>query len=633
MFLVVFMKKGDRFFLFSTVIPKSVLFCQDAFMQDLVPDIKARIDVVDLVAEYVPLKPSGAGTFKGLCPFHQERTPSFHVSRIRQSWHCFGCDVGGDIFTFIERVEGMEFREALTFLAQKAGVVIPETQEFEQSKTKKKRLHEVNELAAKFFRAALLNLPQAADARAYVAKRQIDDLSADLFLIGYAPESWSALTEALAKKGVLADELIAAGLAMKREQSDGVYDRFRGRLMFPIADVHGNIVGFTGRILVADPTQPKYINTPETPVYHKSAVLYGLDKAKAEIRKQNLAVIVEGNMDVVSSHQAGVMNVVAASGTALTLEQLTLIKRFTTNLAIAFDQDAAGAAATLRGLDLARQQAFSIKIISLPPEAGKDPDEACKKDPNLWKQAIANAQGIIDWVYQRAFARHPQVTPEHKRLIAEEVLPEMARIPHPVEREAWVKRLASDLDIREDTLRQGLSVPVGKSMPAPKQVSVAPKEIPVERRAAWQLFALALQDAGSFATFFQKNDVFPGALQDAGLEALYVTLQEAYCAPGFTPSTASMAWSQTRSHLAASLGPNEVKIYNTLLLLAEHAFSSRSAADLVQEFALLFRQQRQAVRTRLLSALHEEMKQAEAAHDDARVASLASRYSSLTQES
>lgn len=605
-------------------------------MQDLVPDIKARIDVVDLVAEYVPLKPSGAGTFKGLCPFHQERTPSFHVSRVRQSWHCFGCDVGGDIFTFIERIEGMEFREALTFLAQKAGVVIPETQEFEQGKTKKKRLHEVNELAAKFFRSALLHLPQAAEARAYVAKRQIDDLSADLFLIGYAPESWSALTEALAKKGVLADELVTAGLAMKREHGDGVYDRFRGRLMFPIADVHGNIVGFTGRILMADPTQPKYINTPETPVYHKSAVLYGLDKAKAEIRKQNLAVIVEGNMDAVSSHQAGVMNVVAASGTALTLEQLSLIKRFTINLAIAFDQDAAGAAATLRGLDLARQQGFSLKIISLPPEAGKDPDEACKKDPNLWRQAIADAQGIIDWVYQRAFARHPHATPEHKRLIAEEVLPEMARIPHPVEREAWVKRLAGDLDIREETLRQGLATPSGKafsgSIKQTNQGNHTPKEVPVERRAAWQLFALALQGAASFESFFQKNEIFPGALQDEGLEALYVVLQEAYHSPGFTPLTASTAWSQTRSRLAASLGPNEMKTYNTLLLLAEHAFSSRSAADLMQEFTLLFRQQRQAVRARLLFALHEEMKQAEAAHDDARVQSLAARYSSLTQE-
>ena len=601
---------------------------------DAVADIKARIDVVDLVAEYVPLKPAGAGSFKGLCPFHHERTPSFHVSRTRQSWHCFGCDSGGDIFTFVERIEGMDFRDVLVHLAQKAGVILPDQVEQEQGKGKKRRLHEVNELAAKFFRSTLLQASQASEARAYVERRQIDPLSADLFLIGYAPDSWNMLTDALSKKGVTADELVLAGLASKREHADGVYDRFRGRLMFTITDVHGNIVGFTGRILTDDKTQAKYVNTPETPVYRKSAVLYGLDKAKAEIRKAGLAVIVEGNMDVVSSHQAGITNVVAASGTALTLEQLTLLKRFTTNLAIAFDQDNAGALATLRGLDLARQQEFSIKIISLPPEAGKDPDDACKKDPQLWREAIARAMSIMDWVYQRAFTRHPSGSPEDKRLIADEVLPEIARIAHPVERDAWLKRLASDLQISEDVLQQGMRRSTSSMQPhTPLRKPVTdpiPTEVPVERRSLWRLFAASLVSQVLFERFVAFAEHGHVLESEPILAALYVCLRNLYHRDGFTPQT-SRPWAQTLSQLTASLGSDELKTYNTLTLLAEHAFSSRSVIEVEQEHALLLRQQQHQTRAHLLSVLQEEMRQAEAAGDMARVAILVQQFSSLTQ--
>lgn len=601
---------------------------------DAVADIKARIDVVDLVSEYVPLKPAGAGSFKGLCPFHQERSPSFHVSRTRQSWHCFGCDCGGDIFTFIERIEGMDFRDVLEFLAQKAGVTLPEHEVQEQGKGKKRRLHEVNELAARFFRATLLQGPQAGEARKYVERRQIDALSADLFLIGYAPDSWNALTDAMVKKGVTADELVLAGLASKRENSEGIYDRFRGRLMFPIADVHGNIVGFTARILVDDKTQPKYINTPETNVYRKSAVLYGLDKAKAEIRKSGLGVIVEGNMDVVSSHQAGITNVIAASGTALTLEQLTLLKRFTTTLAIAFDQDAAGALATIRGLDLARQQNFSIKIITLPPEAGKDPDEACKKDPQLWRDAIAHATSIMDWVYQRAFSRHTSMSPEDKRLIADEVLPEIGRISHPVESEAWLKRLSQDLGISEDVLQKGIrrsQAPTVLHAPIRKVVAdPIPAEIPYERRSLWRLFAGSFVSQALFDQFMGLGEA-PYELEPEGtLMALYVSLRSVYYHDGFTPLP-SWPWSQTLSHLTASLGPNEMKTYNTLTLLAEHAFSSRSTVEIEQEHMMLLRQLRHSTRAMRLTSLQEEMRQAEAAGDFARVEQLVTQFSTLTQ--
>lgn len=421
---------------------------------DAVDEVKSRLDIADAVQEYLPLKPAGSGSFRGLCPFHHEKTPSFYVNRPRQSWHCFGCDQGGDVISFVMKMEGMEFREALELLASKVGVELPS---FDiQKSSEKKRLYEVNDLASRFFRSMLLESPGAEHARTYAAKRNIDELTGDVWHIGYAPDSWSALTDALMKKGATEDELLKAGLVGKREQGSGVYDRFRDRLMFTITDVHGHVVGFTGRQLSDDKKEAKYVNTPETQIYKKSAVLYGLDKAKGEIKRQDLAVIAEGNMDVVTSHRVGVTNVVASSGTALTQDQLSLLKRFSKNLAIAFDQDAAGNAATLRGLDLARQLDFNIRIITLPPEAGKDPDDAAGKDVALWSDAIKHAAGIVEWLYRNAFKNRDVTKPEDKKLIARDLLPEFRRIPDPVERDGWITRLARDLAVSEDALREAL---------------------------------------------------------------------------------------------------------------------------------------------------------------------------------
>ncbi|MBI4138834.1 DNA primase [Candidatus Uhrbacteria bacterium] len=431
---------------------------------DAVEDIKSRLDIVDAVQEYVPLKPAGSGSFKGICPFHQEKSPSFFANRPRQSWHCFGCNQGGDVISFVMRVEGMDFRETLELLAQKTGVALPSYDPAKQ--TEKKRLLEVNDLAARWFHANLLQDPRAEPARAYLTTRGVDDLTTDLWRLGFAPESWDGLANAMKEKGVTEEDQVKAGLAVKREQpstasgsrppAHGIYDRFRGRLMFPIADAHGRVVGFTARSLAPDAKEAKYVNTPETPVYRKSAVLFGLDKAKGEIKQRDLAILVEGNMDVISSHQFGVTNVVCTSGTALTQDQLALLKRYTNNLAIAFDQDAAGMTATLRGLDLARQMDFNIRIISLPAEAGKDPDEAVRKDVRLWTSAIQGASGIIDWLYARATRGRSLDRPEEKKAVARELLPEFARIADPVERDAWISRLAEDLSVPPDVLRAAM---------------------------------------------------------------------------------------------------------------------------------------------------------------------------------
>jgi DNA primase len=440
---------------------------------DPVEEIKSRLDIVDAIQEYLPLKPAGTGSFRGLCPFHHEKTPSFFANRPRQSWHCFGCDIGGDSISFVMKMEGLEFREAIELLAQKTGVQLPAFDP--QKSTERKRLHEVNDLASRWFRAVLLKDPRAEHARQYVAKRGIDALTGDLWRIGYAPESWSDLTDALKERGVTEEEMLKAGLVGKSDRGPGVYDRFRNRIMFTICDVHGNAVGFTGRVLDVpssvipakagnhpDRQEAKYVNTPETVVYRKSAILYGLDKAKGDIKRQDLAVIVEGNMDALSSHQFNVTNVVASSGTALTAEQLSLLKRFTTNLAIAFDADAAGNAATIRGLDLARGLDFNIKVITLPPDAGKDPDDAIRKDVSIWTDAIKDAVPIVEWLYRNAFRGNDTHTPEGKKAVARAILPELKRIPDAVERDAWVSRLANDLAVSTDALREAI-----RSVPSP----------------------------------------------------------------------------------------------------------------------------------------------------------------------
>lgn len=602
---------------------------------DPVQDIKGRIDIVDIVSEYIPVKPGGSGAFKANCPFHQEKTPSFYVSRPRQSWHCFGCDIGGDAISFVMRMEGMEFREALEHLAQKTGVILPK---FDGEKAShRKRLHEVNDLAMRFFRASLLHLPQSNHAREYLAKRGVDDLTADVFQIGYAPDSWDSLTNALKAKQVTEMELIEAGLVGKRERGSGVYDRFRNRLMFPIADVHGNIVGFTGRILTDSKEEAKYVNTPETPVYRKSSILYGLDKAKGEIRRQDLAVIVEGNMDVVGSHQFGVTYVVASSGTALTSEQLGLIKRFTTNLAIAFDQDSAGNAATLRGLDLARAQDFNIKVITLPPEAGKDPDDAVRKNPDLWKQAIKDAVGIMEWIYRNAFRHRSTASPEDKKYIARDVLLEIKRIADPVERDHWLKKLAKDLDVGEQALRDAMvRVPAVRAEPRSVD-SIAKAQVPSSLSLGGRsdgagidhekrLFAISLYRPELWKTFLAEK-MTPQDFEDVALSTLYVTLVNSYDSDISVKTDLALANQTIRPPV--TLTPDEVKIYNVLAFQAEREFQGQTLDELKRELKMAADSLRLQRKKRERLQLEQEMREAERLGDQERILVLLKRFQSL----
>jgi len=488
-------------------------------MSQATDEIKAKIDVADLISEYIQVKRAGA-SLRALCPFHTEKSPSFMISPQRQTWHCFGCNTGGDIFEFVMKIESLEFPEALKLLAEKAGVKLP-AYSSEISSSQRNRLLDIMKLAAKFYHKILLESQRGEVARAYLKKRSVNDEMIEDFEIGYIPEEWDLLTNFLLKKGFGISDLLAAGLVIKKD-GGGNYDRFRGRVMFPINDVHGTIVGFTGRLL--DTSKPeaggKYVNTPQSLVFDKSRVIYGLNKAKYEAKRADYIVLVEGQMDVISCVQYGQHNTVATSGTALTKEQIKLIKRFTDNLYIAFDADAAGQEAATRGLELALAEGMKIKIITLPPEAGKDPDDCLKKNPEMWLQAVKNAKSIMEYLFNKVLSQKDIKKPEDRGVISSMLLEKIALLPDVVEQDYWIKQLAKILDIDYRILYEKSKRPIKKQFAA-AQSTTAVTTKPIEKtpveKASEKLLALLFHypEFSDFISDTIKADVFSiGNLQE-----------------------------------------------------------------------------------------------------------------------
>ncbi len=512
--------------------------------------IKDKIDVVSLVGEYVQLKPAGIN-HKGLCPFHREKSPSFMVNRERQSWHCFGCAKGGDIFSFIEEIEGMDFVEALKFLAGKAGVELTDRRGSSSKETgQKQRLKEIVAEAARFYHKVLLELPQAELAREYLQKRGLTNETIEAWQIGFIPDQWDLLTKYLLKKGHGVDDLIAAGVTIQREGSDmvsgrGFYDRFRGRIMFPLSDIHGAVVGFTGRVLVeTEHSGGKYVNTPQTPLYDKSRVVFGLHKAKQVMREENLAVLVEGQMDVIACHQAGMANVVATSGTAMTEHQVSLLARYTKNLALAFDADKAGQAAADRGIDVALKQEMNIRMIRIPEGAGKDPDECVKKNKEVWFQAVKDAEDVMRWYMRQALVDKNVAQPKDKQAAATFMLLKIDLLQSAVERDHWFRELSLAVGVEVDVLKEELKRLKNAKKDPPKAL-VLSKDVKEVDRVVTGLPPTRLER--QFEQFFELLLRFPSlapgaitAAPEAGLSTsaygpLYEWLKSVYTTPDFTP--------------------------------------------------------------------------------------------------
>jgi DNA primase len=437
-------------------------------------EIKARLDLAEYIGKQVPLKRAGR-TMKALCPFHTEKTPSFVVFPHTQTWHCFGCGEGGDIFNYVMKLENVDFSEALRMLAREAGVTLRQPTEEEVSAARERdRLQAIVAEAAKVYHQWLVRGEEGARAREYLKRRQIESSTAERFQLGYAPARWDALLNYLSARGFKPSDLEKAGLVMARD-GGGYYDRFRDRLLFPIRDPQGTAIGFGGRAL-DDSTQPKYLNSPQTPLFDKGRVLYGLDLAKDAIRSANEVVIVEGYMDVLTAHQRGMTNVIASMGTALTKNQFRQLKRLTRNLVFALDADQAGAKATQRGLELAREamdqrsvpvltsrglvrQEYEvdadIRVLVLPE--GLDPDDLIKQQPEAWEKRVRDALPVVDYLFFSATQDYDPNSPKEKSRLTKELLPVVADILDPVQRAHYLQRLAGLVHVDEEVLRQELA--------------------------------------------------------------------------------------------------------------------------------------------------------------------------------
>lgn len=421
-----------------------------------IDEIKSRLDIIEVIGSYIKLQKAGIN-YRALCPFHSEKKPSFFVSPSRQIWHCFGgCGEGGDIFKFVMKIEGIEFNDALKLLAKKAGVELRrQTPQYKALQTERQRLLEICELSCKFFERQIEKSKTGQEVKKYLASRGINPESIKKWRIGYAPDIWQGLSDFLTSQNYSQEEIKKAGLGLSSEKGS-FYDRFRGRIIFPIFDLNSQIVGFGGRVFKEKDNDEiaKYVNTPQTVLYDKSRILYGLDKAKVDVRKQDSCLLVEGYIDAIMAHQAGSAHTVATSGTALTQFQLNILKRYTENLILGFDMDIAGDTATKRGIDLAQTMGFNIKVLRLPQ--GKDAADFILNNAADWQKALSEPKSILDFYFDSAFNNADPSSPEGKKQISKIILPIIKRIPNRIEQAHWMNLLAKRLSVKEEDIEEEL---------------------------------------------------------------------------------------------------------------------------------------------------------------------------------
>jgi DNA primase len=437
------------------------------FPQQFIDDLKHHADIVVVVQDYVSLKKTGA-TYKGLCPFHGEKTPSFHVNRDKGFFHCFGCGVGGDVFKFLELHDKIGFQDAVKQLAQRFGLTLPELEQTDEQRTsavEREALLNVHEAAAAFFREQLAT-PAAARVRQQIADRGITDATAAALGLGFAPRSRDALKQALLKQGFSQPLLLRAGLLVQRDDGDTI-DRFRHRLMIPICRDAGSVIAFGGRVVDSD-QQPKYLNSPETPIYTKSRTLYGLNLSKAAIRQGGFAVLVEGYFDFAQVYQAGFQAVVASCGTALTPQQAQQLRRFTGKVVLSFDPDAAGQGAAAKSCEMLVAEGFEVNVALLPP--GQDPDTFVRQHGRAgYAERLRNSKPYLDFLLDRVAARHNLRTTEGRARYVEEMLPVGSRLAERTRRELFAEALAGRAGVTSEAVLAQLGRAGAAVATAPKR--------------------------------------------------------------------------------------------------------------------------------------------------------------------
>ena len=485
---------------------------------DPIDQIKQKIDIADLIGDYITLKKAGAN-FKGLCPFHGEKTPSFVVSPERQVWHCFGCQKGGDHFTFIEEIEGIGFTESLKLLADKAGVKLVTTPFRSEAEAEKNTLFEINHRAASYYNYILTKHKVGKIALLYLTnERKVNEKLIETFMLGYAPNSFDGLTNYLIKKGGYNKaQLINAGLATER--NGRLFDFFRNRIIFPIQDPRGNVIGFSGRVLEDENSfGPKYINTRETLVYKKSYSLFGINFTKDHIKKEGKAILMEGEFDVLSSIANGISNVVAIKGTALTEEQINLLKRYTKKIVFCFDTDIAGIEAQKRSIQLIEEEGISSTVV-IPPH-GKDPDELLKTSPAEFKIALKNEKSVYDFIIEQAIKEEHKKTIEGKKNILNKTRSFLKGINNEIVKEHYIKRLSNLLDSSFESV--SAEIEKAPSFQVKKAAIVSKVILSHEESLEQHLLALIIQSENPYESLvLAESIVRPAHFQNGAYEKIF----------------------------------------------------------------------------------------------------------------
>jgi len=574
-------------------------------MENQVEEVKRKVDIVGLISESVQLKKAGRN-YKGLCPFHSEKTPSFMVSPERQIFKCFGCGEGGDALAFIEKTEKVSFPEALKMLADRVGVKLRRGAPDPAEKQKEIFL-KINGLTAELFHYLLTKHKQGKVALEYLKKRGLSNTSIDKFGLGYAPGLDSVISDFLRKKGFESRDLIASGVSLPSKIGTQPYDRFHNRIMFPIRDPQGKVLGFSGRAL--GETQPKYLNSPDNLTFNKGNCLFGIDLARAEISKGKTAVLVEGNLDVLSSHQAGTSIVVAPLGTALTENQVSLLRRFADNLILAFDTDSAGIAASKRAIELAENQGMAIKVVELGEY--KDPDEMIKASPSEWKKSLEKAIPIYDFLIETSLKRWQGSGAEGKRKVVTELLPYLKSLTDPILREHYLDLLSARLGMGIETL-QNLISPEGRVENQSTIEVMATKEPKLEEYLLALLLASERLDIKISENWFGKIET----------RDILSLLKETFEKEG------KLKVKSILETLPAALSE---KFDEVLLFDLDERLLTNSEA-LEKEILVTTQRLQKRLFHRQLKALSLQIKQAEAAREKERVGELSSKFRIISEQ-
>ncbi len=585
-----------------------------------IEEVKSRLDILDVLGGYLKLQKAGAN-YRALCPFHSEKTPSFFVSPVRQVWRCFGCGVGGDMFKFIMQIEGIEFGDALRQLAQRAGVELKKASPFfAKVQTERKKLAELVEWATKFFEAQFAST-SGKEVQAYLTKRGFSKESVEKWRLGYAPDSSNSLANFLTAKGFTSDEISRAGLLVRSERD--TFDRFRSRIIFPVFDVNSQAVGFGGRIFgpkAENKEIAKYINTSNTPLYDKSRILYGLDRAKLAIRKQDFAILVEGYVDTILISQAGFENVIAVSGTALTPFHLKLLKRYTSNVHLSFDMDVGGDTATKRGIDLAIGEGFNVKVVVMPE--GKDPADVILEDPSIWAKAVEHAKSIFNFYVEQTLERNNKKTAEGKKEIGRILLPLIKRIPNRIEQAHWVSLLSKELETKEEIIAQELAkLPEEQASYIPFTGDTTAKKIePKTRheRLEERVFILLC-----------KNPVFLSKITDEHIPFFSLQGQEILAALQKTASTGDLNFDALKDLLSEELF--EFLEHISLRAGVEDWEQAEGAEDIEEEFAHCLTELEHIALRIQLDEISHKINNAEQAHQGAELKGLLERFNTQSR--